>query len=248
MSMPPSGGSIRITSAPRLARQAPPSGAAMKAEISTIRSPERIGGAGSGIRPTKIEQVERQRASLDPPDHLLLTSHARLTGLDRLGEGFGARHEHTVRVADHDVARPDLDPAYVHRLADRSRLLLLAPPHADPSAEHRKLEPLEGVDVADAAVDHSPYHAARDRGIRDHVAAVAGPVAAGVDDEDVARTAALQGAVHRKVVALGAPDGERGTAHRGAFPGGSDRGVDRARPACSLVESRRAELQRVLQD
>src|SRR6202521_4652006 len=45
MSIPPPGGSTRITSAPSAARVAPPSGAAMKAESSTMRSPARIGAA-----------------------------------------------------------------------------------------------------------------------------------------------------------------------------------------------------------
>src|ERR1700681_4320923 len=50
MSIPPPGGSTRITSAPSAARVAPPSGAAMKADISTMRSPARIGVlAGPGI-------------------------------------------------------------------------------------------------------------------------------------------------------------------------------------------------------
>src|SRR5450759_4826908 len=49
MSIPPPGGSTRITSAPRAARVAPPSGAATKAESSTMRSPARIGSAWPGI-------------------------------------------------------------------------------------------------------------------------------------------------------------------------------------------------------
>src|SRR5450759_2782302 len=50
MSIPPPGGSTRITSAPSAARVAPPSGAATNAESSTMRSPERIGrSAGPGI-------------------------------------------------------------------------------------------------------------------------------------------------------------------------------------------------------
>src|SRR6185312_1495933 len=42
MSIPPPGGSTRITSAPMAARVAPPRGAAMNADTSMIRSPERI--------------------------------------------------------------------------------------------------------------------------------------------------------------------------------------------------------------
>src|SRR5450759_658002 len=50
MSIPPPGGSTRITSAPRAARAAPPSGAATNADSSTTRSPARIGeSAGPGI-------------------------------------------------------------------------------------------------------------------------------------------------------------------------------------------------------
>src|ERR1700681_1316226 len=50
MSIPPPGGSTRITSAPSAANVAPPSGAAMKADSSTMRSPARIGvSAGPGI-------------------------------------------------------------------------------------------------------------------------------------------------------------------------------------------------------
>src|SRR5690349_24548916 len=48
MSMPPPGGSTRMTSAPSAASVAPPSGAAMKAESSTIRRPARIGLRGLG--------------------------------------------------------------------------------------------------------------------------------------------------------------------------------------------------------
>src|SRR5260221_12897680 len=50
MSIPPPGGSTRITSAPSAASVAPPSGPAMNAESSTIRSPDRIGwSAGAGV-------------------------------------------------------------------------------------------------------------------------------------------------------------------------------------------------------
>src|SRR5258708_2165729 len=50
MSIPPPGGSTRITSAPSAASVAPPSGAAMNAESSTMRSPDRIGwSAGAGV-------------------------------------------------------------------------------------------------------------------------------------------------------------------------------------------------------
>src|ERR1700682_2313462 len=50
MSIPPPGGSTRITSAPSAASVAPPSGAATKSDISTMRSPARIGvSAGPGI-------------------------------------------------------------------------------------------------------------------------------------------------------------------------------------------------------
>src|ERR1035437_3200449 len=50
MSIPPPGGSTRITSAPSAAGVAPPSGAATNAESSTTRSPARIGkSAGTGI-------------------------------------------------------------------------------------------------------------------------------------------------------------------------------------------------------
>src|SRR5487761_1840467 len=42
MSTPPPGGSTRMTSAPSAARVAPPSGAATKAESSTIRKPSRM--------------------------------------------------------------------------------------------------------------------------------------------------------------------------------------------------------------
>src|SRR5258708_21828911 len=50
MSIPPPGGSTRITSAPSAASVAPPSGAAINAESSTMRSPDRIGwSAGAGV-------------------------------------------------------------------------------------------------------------------------------------------------------------------------------------------------------
>src|SRR5258708_38438035 len=50
MSIPPPGGSTRITSAPSAARVAPPKGAATKAESSTTRSPARIAAsAGRGV-------------------------------------------------------------------------------------------------------------------------------------------------------------------------------------------------------
>src|SRR5438067_9004087 len=48
MSIPPPGGSTRITSAPRAARVAPPRGAAMNADSSTTRRPSRIGLAELG--------------------------------------------------------------------------------------------------------------------------------------------------------------------------------------------------------
>src|SRR5229473_4964511 len=50
MSIPPLGGSMRITSAPSAASVAPPSGAATNAESSTMRSPARIAAsAGPGV-------------------------------------------------------------------------------------------------------------------------------------------------------------------------------------------------------
>src|SRR5258708_25385848 len=50
MSIPPPGGSTRITSAPSAASVAPPSGAATNAESSTTRSPARIAAsAGPGV-------------------------------------------------------------------------------------------------------------------------------------------------------------------------------------------------------
>src|ERR1700682_2412092 len=50
MSIPPPGGSMRMTSAPSAASVAPPSGAATNADSSTIRSPSRMGRRGlSGI-------------------------------------------------------------------------------------------------------------------------------------------------------------------------------------------------------
>src|ERR1700686_727779 len=50
MSIPPPGGSTRMTSAPSAARVAPPSGAATKAKNSTMRSPARIAASvGRGV-------------------------------------------------------------------------------------------------------------------------------------------------------------------------------------------------------
>src|SRR5690349_10325351 len=60
MSIPPPGGSIRMTSAPSAAKVAPPSGAATKAETSTMRMPARIPGDTSegivnGIGPLLLQ-------------------------------------------------------------------------------------------------------------------------------------------------------------------------------------------------
>src|ERR1700692_3357436 len=60
MSIPPPGGSTRITSAPSAASVAPPSGAATNADSSTMRSPESIGdsawpGIVQGLGPLLLE-------------------------------------------------------------------------------------------------------------------------------------------------------------------------------------------------
>src|SRR5258708_7323324 len=64
MSIPPPGGSTRITSAPSAARVAPPKGAATKAESSTTRSPARIAAsAGPGVIQglgSLLQQARRQ--------------------------------------------------------------------------------------------------------------------------------------------------------------------------------------------
>src|SRR5258708_20961188 len=82
ISIPPPGGSTRITSAPSAASVAPPSGAATNADSSTTRSPARIAAsAGPGViqrlcpllpqarRQSLVDVFEDRRASA--PSQLL---------------------------------------------------------------------------------------------------------------------------------------------------------------------------------
>src|SRR5438067_872534 len=101
--MPPPGGSIRMTSAPSSARQAPPNGAAMNAEISTIRRPDRIGPWRSTTCGSQTEQVEGQLTCLDAPDEFRLACDSSLGREDGLLETCFVRYEHTVRIGDDDA-------------------------------------------------------------------------------------------------------------------------------------------------
>src|SRR5438270_14062013 len=98
--MPPPGGSIRMTSAPIAARHAPPKGAAMNAEISTMRRPDRIGPWSSATRRSQTEQVERQLTCLDATDELHPACNSSLGRHDGLLETCSVRHVDTIRIGD----------------------------------------------------------------------------------------------------------------------------------------------------
>src|SRR5439155_9594011 len=104
ISMPPPGGSTRITSAPSAARVAPPSGAAMKAAISTTRRPARIGALSprSASRGAKAEQVEGQFAVLQPRDDFDLAGRSRLCLAQRLLDSRLVRDQHAIGVRQHE--------------------------------------------------------------------------------------------------------------------------------------------------
>src|SRR5207245_5451940 len=105
--MPPPGGSTRMTSAPSAANVAPPRGAAMYAEISTRRSPDRRGGLPAaficGAGPSfaagaKTEEVKGQLAALQSGDDPGLPSGPAVRLAESRLERGWMREQNSVRV------------------------------------------------------------------------------------------------------------------------------------------------------
>src|SRR6266566_2185633 len=170
MSMPPPGGSIRMTSAPSAARQAPPNGAAMNAEISTIRRPDRIGPWSSATCRSQTEQVEGQLTCLDAPDELHFACNSSLGRNNGLLETCSVRHKDTIRIGDDNASLGDKNTPGQNRLAKLARLAFDGAAHADPSGKNWKLHPFQGDDVSHASVDNDARHSPRVRGVGEDLA------------------------------------------------------------------------------
>src|SRR5437667_716887 len=135
------------------------------------------------------------------------------------------RDQNSVGVGHNHRATGHGDSTDVDRLAYLASLAFSGAPHAYPTRENRESYPLERIDVSHAPIDDGANQTPRLRCIRQHLAEVSGAVAAGVDDQHIARLALLERAMDGAVVANYALYGEGRAADSGAFPNRPDRRI-----------------------
>src|SRR6266567_1191142 len=113
---------------------------------------------------------------------------------------FGERHaQHAVAVAEHEVARLDHHAADGDRNVDLAGAVLVRTAMGDAGGEHGKIAGADRGGIPDRAVDDAAGDAAFPR-MRHHQLTDdgAGEIAAGVDDDHVARLGEIERLVHHQ--------------------------------------------------